>query len=132
MTILPGLAGVINSFAIPGGISIERNTSDVDADGYPIINSPTVINISPAVIHVVSGRDLVFLPEGFRAGEDIIIFTKVPLRTAKEGSDRELPDIVLYTPAGEATLNRYRVLKSEDWIAQSGHYRSAAKREETD
>lgn len=126
MAILPGLAGVVDAFALPGGISIERTTSDV-VDGYPTASAPVVSAISPAVVHIASGRDLLKLVEGDRTKEAIAVFTKVRLRTALEGSN-EMPDVVLYTSQG--VQRRYVVKVSEDWIEQSGHYRCLCVKEE--
>lgn len=131
MAILPGLVGAIGAFKLPGGISIERTTADVDAKGYPIASAPTVIPIPTAVVWQLKGRDLLNLPEGDRTSESIGVIVPLRIRTAREGSD-EMADVVLYTPAGEAEERRYVVRTAEDWIAQSGHYRCFCVREESD
>lgn len=132
MPILANLAGAINAFKLPGGITIERFTSDVDSEGYPIEDAggSTVIPFPTAVVWQVTGRDLLKLTEGDSTKEVIGVIVPSRLRTAKEGSD-EMADIVLYTPEGEAVENRYVVKTAEDWIAQSGHYRCFCFREQT-
>lgn len=129
MPILGSLASVVDSFALPGGISIERRTSSI-VNGYHGNATVSVIAISPATVHPLVGRALLSLDEGDRTKETIQIFTRARLRTGLEGSG-DLPDTVLYTPQGEAVQRRYVVKVSEDWAAQSGHYRAIATREET-
>jgi len=126
MAILSTLAGVIDSFALPGGITIERATAAYN-DGFRSAGTPTSIPVAPAVVHALVGRELLILPEGDRTKEHIKVFTKVRLQTALEGAG-EQPDVILYTPEGEAVERRYIVKISEDWIAQSGHYRCIAVR----
>ena len=129
--ILGGLAGVINSFALPGGITVERFTSGVDAEGYPIVSgAPTILTFPKALVWQVTGRDLIKLTEGDSTKEVIGVIVPSRLRTAKEGTD-EMADVVLYTPEGEAVESRYVVKKAEDWIAQTGHYRCFCFREQT-
>lgn len=128
MSILPGLVGAINAFKLPGGISIERFTADVDTKGYPATGAPTVILIPTAVVWQLSGRELLKLSEGDQTKESIGVIVPLRLRTALEGSD-EMPDVVLYTPEGESVERRYVVRTAEDWIAQSGHYRCFCVRE---
>jgi hypothetical protein len=129
--ILSNLCGVVDSFKLPGGIMVERKDSDIDANGYPIEDTggPTIFAVNPATVHTLQGKELLKLPEGDRTKEVIQVFTKVRLRTAYEGTD-EMPDVVLYTPQGEGVEGRYVVKISEDWIAQSGHYRCICVREE--
>lgn len=128
MTILPGLAGAIGAFKLPGGITVERFTADV-VDGYPEeAGAPTVLQFPTAVVWQLSGRDLIKATEGDSTKEAIGVIVPSRLRTAKEGSD-EMADVVLYTPEGEAVQNRYVVQTSQDWVAQSGHYRCFCVRE---
>lgn len=130
MPILSSLAGVINAFALPGGITIERFTSDVDVDGYPIESgAPTVIAFPKAVVWQVTGRDLLKLTEGDSTKEVIGVIVPARLRVAREGSD-EMSDVVLYTPEGESE-QRYVVKTAENWKAQSGHFRCFCFREQS-
>lgn len=110
------LSGVVDSFALPGGISVERyEVGGYDSEGFPL---PDVINLTPmtAVVHVATSRDLQRLPEGERTLETIIVFTKVPLLTS-DTTSKIKADVVRYA------TKRYRVVLSENWLAQSGHYR---------
>lgn len=130
MPVLASLPGVINSLST-GAITVERFTSDVDSEGYPIeAGAPAVINIAKAVVWQVTGRDLLKLTEGDSTKEVIGVIVPIRLRTALEGTD-EMADVVLYTPAGEAVQRRYVTKTAEDWIAQSGHYRCFCFREQT-
>jgi hypothetical protein len=61
------------------------------------------------------------LPEGERVTETIIVFTRSPLLTG-DTSSKDEADVVRYNN------KRYRVLLSENWLAQSGHYRCWAQR----
>jgi len=121
MGVLAGLESVIDVFAHPGGIVIERHTSTI-VDGYPSGDgSPTLIPVPIASVQIVEGRDLLVLEEGDRTKEVIRVSCKVVIRTAKAGTT-EQADIVRYIPGGEGGTIRYVTKKSEDLISQSGHY----------
>ena len=115
------LGPVVSSFALPNSITVERiqNTS-YDSDGFPVYNAPTELQMK-AVVHNATPADLQMLPEGERVKETIIIFTRTALVTA-DTSSKDAADVVQYSG------KRYRVLLSENWLAQSGHYRCWAQR----
>lgn len=127
MPVLEGLEEVIDCLDT-GSISIERRSGAFfDIDGNPVRGSAVTIAISPAVVHVAGGRDLLRLPEGDRTREVIIVFTKLRLRTGLEASGKEA-DVVVY--GSQDAVSRYVVRTSEDWIGASGHYKCLAVREE--
>ena len=131
MPVLPTLPSVVFSFAIPGGVQVERRelVSLVDDDGNQVRGTLTVLNVEPAALHVLSGKDKLELPEGIRSREVLQLFTTVPLRSGTGGTTEEA-DVVLYNPGGETTTKRYRVVTVQDFLLQSGHYRSFVVREE--
>ncbi len=130
MPVLNRLRGVVDRFAVPGGIRVERrNDATEDADGNQQIGTPRTFTIKPAVVHPARGRDLLLLPEGDRTTAAVVVFTKERLRTALEGT-REEADVVLYSPGSDTGVRRYRVISAEDWTLQSGHIRSIAIKEE--
>lgn len=127
--VLRSLRRVVKRFAIPGGIQVERRSdASEDADGNPVSGTPRTFTIDPAAVHPTRGRDILMLPEGDRTAASIVVFTHDRLRTALEGT-REEADVVLYTPGGDK-VRRYRVIIAEDWVVQTGNYRSIAVKEE--
>jgi hypothetical protein len=115
------LGPVVNSFALPGGITVERRlASSYDDFGFPVHNPSDLLQMT-AVVHNATPADLQMLPEGERVKETIIVFTRSPLLTG-DTSSKDEADVVRYNN------KRYRVLLSENWLAQSGHYRCWAQR----
>lgn len=128
MSTLEGLEDVIECLDT-GAISVERrNDASFDSDGNPVRGRAEIRNVSPAVVHIATGRELLRLPEGDRTREVLRIFTQTRLRTAQVASGREA-EVVLYRSQNDET-GRYVVTVSEDWLAQSGHYRCLAVKQE--
>jgi hypothetical protein len=128
MGVHEGLEDVIECLDT-GSIAIERRTNaSFDTDGNAVRGTIEIRNISPAVVHIATGRDLLRLPEGDRTSEVLLIFTQQRLRTARVASGQEA-DVVLYQSQPDET-SRYVIRTSEDWIRQSGHYRSLAVKRE--
>lgn len=110
------LSGVVDSFALPNGIFVERFAVDAyDSEGFLIENTAVLVPFK-AVVHVDASFDLQNLEEGERNLETIIIFTQLPLKTS-DSSTKIKADIVQYNN------KRYRIILAEDWLLQSGHYR---------
>ncbi len=132
MAILGGLSHVIDSFRIPGGISVERHSATTpDSDGDPTVGPLQRFNVIPAVVQPATGRDLLRLPEGDRSKGAIIVHTKRRLRTSLE-SRGLMADEILYTPGGDAEPIRYTVATSGDWSIAGGFYRCIALKKELD
>lgn len=130
MPVLSTLAGVVGSFAIPGGVDLERRDgAGVDDDGDPVDGTLTVLNITPGIIQTASGDVMLRVPEGDRSRETILIHTNVLLRTAEEGTGREA-DVVLYTSDGDTAQQRFTVTTSGDWGIIAGFYSCLAQRQE--
>ena len=131
MPVLNTLASVVSSLSIPSSVSVERTTFAVlfDDDGNAVDGTTSVIPLDPVVVHVATPRERELLPEGLRTKETIVVFSLVPL-LAGQGASNNNADVVLYTPQGEGTTKRFRVRSVEDFLQQSGHYRSFATREE--
>lgn len=130
MGVLEGLEDVVDCFAIPGGIRVERHGSTgVDADGDPISGPTQRFGIDPAVVQVASGRDLERLPSGDVGKESILVHTKRRLRTSLEARGLAA-DTVLYCPAGDDEEMRYVVKVAEDWKIAGGYYEALCVREE--
>lgn len=130
MVILPGLAGVIDSFQIPGGLVALRRTAqgpDKNGEEQPPLEVP--FDLDPVVAHPEVGRNRTQSSRGDSDAEIIIIFSEVKLQTAKGGTSI-LADVVLYDPAQDGQEGRYVVHSSEPWVQQAGHWRSKASLEE--
>ena len=130
MPVLDGLAGVVDSLGVPGGIVILRRTGATrDVDGNPAVGRHTRMRVCPAILQAATGRDLLRLPEGDRTSETKIIHTKERLRTAEEATENEA-DVLLHREPGETDDSRYTIVKSSDWNVVAGFYRFLAMREE--
>lgn len=128
MSTLEGLEDVIECLDT-GPISIERRSdASFDSDGNPKRGRLEIRTVSPAIVHIATGRDLLRLPEGDRTSEVLLIFTQVQLRTARIASGKEA-DVVVYRSQTEEP-RRYVVRTSEDWLKQTGHFRSLAVKRE--
>jgi hypothetical protein len=126
MTSVLNLAGVVDSLGT-GEIEIERATQAVTiADGNATVPTPRIITIAANVQHATS-RDLLRLPENDRTREVILIFTKTALEVGSPTTGKQ-GDIVRYG----SPERRYEVIRREDWLVQSGHYRCYAGKIEGD
>ena len=127
---LSGLADVVRSLTTPGDVLLERaGPSTTAPDGSAQRGTVTQSMISPTVLHPISGRDRVLLPEGYRTRETITIYYTEPLRTVREYGDQA--DVIIHRPFGEPE-SRYVVVTVENWALASGHWRTFAVREPDD
>lgn len=130
MAVLDGLEEVVDCFAIPGGIKVERRSSTgVDADGDPSPGPLQRFTVEPAIVQPATSRELLRLPEGDRSKETILVHTKRRLRTSLESKGLGA-DVIEYRP-GSRTL-RYVVVFAGDWEIMGGFFTCLATKEELD
>ena len=78
--------GLIDDFAIPGGLVLLRSLSPVkNARGSFVAQPDQAIPLRPVAAHNYSGRDLLQLPESDRTGETIRVYTKVRVYSGSGG-----------------------------------------------
>lgn len=108
-----------------GDIVVERASSAVTfVNGNAVVPAGGTITIV-AVVQVASPRDLLRLPENDRTREIVIIFTKEALEVSSPTTGL-MGDVVQYGG------RRYEVIRREDWLVQSGHFRCWAAKIEGD
>ena len=130
MAILPRLAGVVNRFKIPGGLTVLRRTaigSNQFGEDLPPMEIP--VPFDPISVQPLVGPQRLQFVAGDDTRESVLIFTRSKLQTAKEGTT-DIADILLYDPIGEVEFSEYVIQSSEPWFHQSGHWRSIGLREE--
>ena len=130
MAVLSRLSDSIRSLATPGSVTLERSDgADTNDEGSPVRSGVTLRILSANVVHPISGSDRNLLPEGTRTSETIVTYTTEPVRTSREFGN--LADVLIHTPAGSTSSNRYIVNTVEDWGHVSNHWRVFASREPT-
>lgn len=109
-------------------MNIERRTGASWVDGEYVEGTVTTVT-ADGLVQPANTRDLAMLPEGQRAGEWIRVSVSPPerVRTAVDGEGIEA-DIIVYTPPGEASSNRYRAVREGNWGGISGVSYVLAKR----
>lgn len=113
MGLLPlPLAGVISLFSLSTPVSVVYRTTAPDSDGFPATTETTVAH--EVVLHQASGRDLERATGGRRTDAGLVVFSRGAL---PEGAH------LSYAQPGGA-VQRWLIVKSENWVSQAGHYRS--------
>lgn len=132
MSVLEGLGEVVDCFAIPGGIRVERHSAAVpDADGDPTSGPTRRFSIDPAVVQPWDGSEVMDLPSGSVGKEGILIHTREKLRIAVEGRGLQA-DVIIHRHDGEPTPCRYMVKKAPNYKDAAGYFEAWAVREELD
>lgn len=129
MPVLGGLADVVRSLGTPGTVTLERtNSAGGDNDEGVFVAGPKSKRIlPPTIVHPISGRDRILLPEGVRTRETIVTYATEPLQTATEFGPAA--DVLIHKPKGQTTDQRYVVQTVEDWGHATGHWRVFSTRE---
>ena len=131
MAIMPELSGVVEDFALPGGLwVIRRESRGLDDYGEPVAPIETRILIDPIVAMPLDGKSLMALPEGQRDLEHINGFTWQRLQTARGGTDR-MADLIEYDPDECGEYGLYLVEVCEPWKRINGAYWYRAVLQET-
>jgi hypothetical protein len=129
MPTLSGLADVVRSLGTPGTVTLERTNSagGSNVEGVWVTGSKSTRVMDPTIVHPISGRDRILLPEGVRTRETIVTYATEPLQTATEFGPAA--DVLIHRPLGQTTDQRYVVQTTEDWGHVSGHWRVFSTRE---
>jgi len=127
MPTLSTLADVTRSLATPGAVYVERyGSGSTNSEGVYVEGGKTTTLMSEGIVHPISGRDRVLLPDGVRTRETIVTYTTDVLKTTTESGSRA--DVLIHTPSG-GTSTRYTVQTAENWAHATGHFRVFATRE---
>ena len=129
MTLFSTLDDTLISLRHPGGLFIERRES-AGRDSLGEDRPPAVVSIllDPVNVQPLEGADRLQEREGDRDSEQILLFSREQLRTARGGTSR-MADVVLYDAEGDGELGRYVVRFSAPWKVGS-FFRCKAVREE--
>lgn len=129
MTILDGLDSVIDCFAVPGGLDVERRSAaGYDADGDATGGPLQRFHLEPAVFQPAPAKELLRLAEGDRGKATWLLHSKRKLRVSVESTGLAA-DVVEYCPPGEEK-QRYTVKVAGDWSVIGGFYSCLCQREE--
>ena len=122
MPVLRPLNSVIECLST-GSITVTRRQgTGYDDNGRPVRGTDFDLVVDPAVVNPARGDELQQLPEGERVIETISVITKDQLFTATVDGDEA--DRVCYDG------KTFKVVVSENWDKQSGHWRALAQREQ--
>jgi len=131
MGLFDDLQDIVWDFAVPGGVDMETRTiQSRNALGEEVPAAVAISLIDPVVIHPIVGAELEKLVEGDRDREHIRVFSVQELQTARAGTS-QAAGVLLWDPNSSGNASRYRVITSENHTANSGHWRSIAKKEES-
>ena len=106
------LSGVIGILGLNTAVTVVYRTTTMDADGFP-----TTAEVSAAyqvALHPISGRDLNREIGGNRTEAGLQVFSTAAL---PEGAH------LSYAEPGGA-VKRWLIIRSQNWTAQAGHWRS--------
>lgn len=118
------LTDVIDSLGT-GEVVVERAVRPIGfVNGNAVVDTPDPITID-ANVQPASPRDLMRLPENDRTREIVIVFTKEALEVSSPTTGK-MGDVVRYAD------RRFEVIRREDWLVQSGHFRCWAAKIEGD
>lgn len=93
----------LNTFKIPGGVSLSSRSAPTFVKGRKVSGSVTNTTLDPVVIQPANGRDLQFLPEGIRSNDVIRLYTTTELNLIGE------PDRITYR------AKTYELIKLSAW-----------------
>lgn len=129
MTLFSTLDDTLVSLKHEGGLFIERRESaGKDSLGEDLPPAVVSILLDPVNVQPLEGADRLQEREGDRDSEQILLFSRQQLRTARGGTSR-MADVVLYDAEGDGELGRYVVRFSAPWKVGS-FFRCKAVREE--
>ena len=123
MPVLSTLADVVSSLGTPGAVALERTNASGGSndEGTYVPGSKSTRQLSPTVVHPISGADRTLLPEGVRTRETIVTYATELLRTESEFGP--LADVLIHRPLDAIEDQRYIVQTAENWGHVSGHWR---------
>lgn len=101
-----------------GAYQVKRKGTGDYFDGRYSPGDETTLTVT-AVVHPVSGRERVVLPEGIRNRETVAVYTTEALRT-DDAPDGAGADILVYGG------REFTVVTVEDWSALGGFWKALA------
>lgn len=118
------LADVVDSLST-GELEVERAQREVTiVNGNATVDPPDTFLITANIQHATP-RDLLRLPENDRTREVALVFTKVALEVGSPTTGK-MGDVIRWCG------RRYEVIRRENWLEQSGHFRCWAAKIEGD
>lgn len=112
------LSGIVDSFALPGGLSVTRRAAGTVSGGIYAVGATSSLHMQ-GIAYPARARELRLLPEGQRTGEAFAFVTRDALRGAMDPSGAP-PDRVTY---GGIV---YEVQAVTNWGTAAGYYLAVA------
>jgi hypothetical protein len=118
MSLLP-VDHILETFAVPGGLSVTRRAAGTETAGIYTPGATTTLTVNPIVVQPIAGRTLARMPEGQRTREPVAVWTREALRTAQDPAGA-MADRFTYLGA------LYEVVEVHAWSGQGGYYQYTA------
>jgi len=120
MPILEGLDELVDEYAVPGGLMVERSAVAIQNGNGVWTQQPAVlVHFDPIAAHSANGNALQQLPEATRIAGAVAFYTRSPLYAQTAG---KAPDVVRYQG------QRYKIIDVIDHELQAGAWISTGQR----